>query len=93
MNTPKGNSPSEHHLHRRSWDDYQFWISTDRKQLQRVNELIRDCQRDPYSRIGKPEWLRHALSGLWSRRVDKEHRLVYEVIDGALAIIAARYHY
>lgn len=76
-----------------AWDDYQFWISTDRKLLERVNELVRDCQRDPYSGIGKPERLRHALSGLWSRRIDKEHRLVYEVIDGALVIIAARYHY
>jgi toxin YoeB len=76
-----------------AWDDYQFWVSTDKKQLKRINNLLDECRRDPYSGIGKPERLRNALSGLWSRRIDKEHRLVYEVIDGTVIIIAARYHY
>ncbi|GAA4474204.1 Txe/YoeB family addiction module toxin [Rhodococcus olei] len=75
------------------WDDYTHWSVTDRKKLKRINDLIEDCKRDPYSGIGKPEPLKYAMQGYWSRRIDEEHRLVYEVADGSLVIIAARYHY
>lgn len=76
-----------------AWDDYTHWASTDRKMLIRINKLINDCKRDPFAGIGKPEPLKFALQGAWSRRINEEHRLVYEVIDGVLVIIAARYHY
>lgn len=75
------------------WDDYTHWADNDRRLVKRINALIKDCLRDPYSGIGKPEPLKYALSGLWSRRITDEHRLVYEVLDGALVIHQARYHY
>lgn len=76
------------------WQDYQHWIAKDRATLKRVNTLIEAALRDPYAGIGKPEPLKHALAGMWSRRIDSEHRLVYEVVDEAYLVIAqARYHY
>lgn len=77
----------------RSWEDYLYWQHNDRRVLRRVNELIRDIGREPFRGIGKPEPLRHQLQGLWSRRIDAEHRLVYEVTDDEIRIIACRYHY
>ncbi|MFB1486084.1 MULTISPECIES: Txe/YoeB family addiction module toxin [unclassified Thiocapsa] len=77
----------------RAWEDYLYWQTQDRKTLNRINQLIRDCQRDPFSGIGKPEALKHALAGYWSRRITDEHRLVYKVIDDALLIAQARFHY
>ena len=77
----------------RAWEDYLHWQQTDRKMLQRVNLLIRDIQRDPYSGLGKPEPLKHQFSGFWSRRIDDEHRLVYTFIDAELIIVQCRYHY
>lgn len=75
------------------WEDYTFWVETDRVMLKRVNRLIEAALRDPTSGIGKPEPLRHLLSGAWSRRITDEHRLVY-LIDGEdLVILQARYHY
>lgn len=76
-----------------AWDDYLFWQRTDRKLLKRINDLIREITRTPYEGTGKPEPLRHALAGYWSRRIDDEHRLVYKVDDGAVPIALARYHY
>ena len=76
-----------------AWDDYQYWLRTDKKLLKRLNSLIRDIQRSPYEGIGKPEPLKHGLSGYWSRRVTDEHRIVYKVDDDALFIAQARYHY
>ena len=76
-----------------AWRDYLFWQRTDRKVLKRDNELIRDAARSPSQGIGKPEPLRHELRGCWSRRIDSEHRLVYEVREGQIRIIACRYHY
>lgn len=79
--------------HPSAWEDYVYWQQNDRKILARINDLIRDCQRNPRSGIGKPEPLKHALSGYWSRRINEEHRLVY-TIDGKTLIIAqCRYHY
>ena len=76
-----------------AWDDYQYWIKTDKKILKRVNALIQDLQRSPFSGIGKPEPLKHGLSGYWSRRINDEHRIVYTVKDDFIFIAQARYHY
>ena len=76
-----------------AWDDYLYWQAHDPKLLKRVNELIRECARTPFTGIGKPEPLRGALSGWWSRRIDREHRLVYRVSDESLLIAQCRYHY
>lgn len=76
-----------------SWSDYLYWQQTDKKMLKRVNELIKDIQRSPLAGIGKPEPLKHNLSGFWSRRVDTEHRLVYQVAEDRLLIASCRYHY
>jgi toxin YoeB len=77
----------------RSWEDYLYWQKTDRKMLERINTLIREIARDPFSGIGKPEPLKNALSGWWSRRIDGEHRIVYKVSGGGLWILQVRYHY
>ena len=77
----------------RAWEQYCYWQKQDRKTLKRINALIKDAQREPYSGIGKPEALRENLSGWWSRRIDDEHRLVYRVKDGVLVIIACKGHY
>ncbi len=75
------------------WEDYQHWAQTDRATLKRINRLIDDTLRDPFTGIGKPEQLRHVLSGAWSRRITEEHRLVYLVDGDDLVILQARYHY
>lgn len=76
-----------------AWEDYLYWQRNDRQILKRVNELIEQTMRDPFSGIGKPEPLRHALAGYWSRRITEEHRLVYRVEKEALLIAQVRYHY
>jgi toxin YoeB len=76
-----------------AWDDYVRWQAEDRKVLKRINELIKDIQRNGNQGIGKPEALRHEFSGYWSRRITHEHRLVYRIADGELRIVACRYHY
>ena len=75
------------------WDDYVYWQQTDRAMLKRINRLIDDTLRNPFEGIGKPEQLRHALAGLWSRRIDEEHRLVYLVDAEDLIVVQVRYHY
>ncbi len=75
------------------WDDYQFWMATDRATLKRINRLIEESLREPFEGIGKPEPLRHMLAGCWSRRIDEEHRLVYLVDGEDLVILQARFHY
>ncbi|MCU1600852.1 MAG: toxin RelK [Frankiales bacterium] len=75
------------------WQDYQHWVQTDRATLKRLNRLIEDALRDPYAGIGKPEQLRHALAGSWSRRITEEHRLVYLVDGDDLVVLQARYRY
>ena len=76
-----------------SWADYIYWQKNDKKLLRKINELIKDIQRTPFEGIGKPEPLRYQLQGCWSRRIDQEHRIVYEVEDGLIRIIACRFHY
>jgi toxin YoeB len=76
-----------------SREDYLSWQSEDKKILKKINALIKDIQRIPYEGIGNPEPLKYDLSGLWSRRIDREHRLVYQVINKELFIYSCRYHY
>ena len=76
-----------------SWEDYISWQSEDRKMLKKINELIKDIQRTPNTGLGKPEALKYDLTGYWSRRIDREHRLVYQVIGEEILIYSCRYHY
>lgn len=76
-----------------AWDDYLFWQQNDKKILQRINALIKDTRRNPFEGIGKPEPLKHALSGYWSRRITDEHRFVYKVSEDTIEIALLRYHY
>ena len=77
----------------RAWEDYLYWQKTDKRMLNKVNELIRDIDRNRYEGIGKPEQLRHALAGFWSRRINEEHRLVYRIDDDEILIAQLRLHY
>lgn len=76
-----------------SWDDYQFWQQNNKKLVTRINQLIKDIKRNPFEGIGKPEPLKYELQGCWSRRIDNEHRLVYEFSDNELRIVSCRFHY
>ena len=76
-----------------AWEDYLYWQKQDRKMVERINKLIREIQRDPFAGIGKPEPLKHALSGFWSRRITDEHRVVYRVEWDELRIAQLRFHY
>ena len=80
-------------FHPDAWDDYVYWQKIDKQILRRINTLLKECERTPFSGIGKPEPLKGNLQGYWSRRIDEEHRLVYSFEDGKLTIIACRYHY
>jgi len=77
----------------KAWGDYLYWQKNDKKILKRINALIKEIQRNPCEGIGKPEPLKHSLSGYWSRRIDDEHRIVYKVSDESLLIAQLRYHY
>ena len=76
-----------------AWQDYLYWQKTDKKNLKRINELIKDIQKNKYEGIGKPEALKHNLSGYWSRRITTEHRIVYKIEDNSILIALLRYHY
>ena len=76
-----------------AWSDYLYWQDTDKKMLQKINELIKVIMRTPFQGIGKPEPLRHQLKGFWSRRIDLSNRLVYEVRAKEVVVISCRYHY
>ena len=76
-----------------AWEDFRFWLATDRKTARRITRLIAEIQRNPFSGIGKPEPLKGELSGYWSRRINDEHRLVYRVGDDEVKILKARYRY
>jgi len=76
-----------------AWDDHLYWQKQDRRMVDRINKLIAETSRDPFEGIGKPEPLKHALAGFWSRRISDEHRMVYRVDNGALLIAQLRYHY
>lgn len=76
-----------------AWDDYLYWQATDKKILKRINTLIKEIQRHPFEGIGEPEPLKHQWAGYWSRRIDREHRLVYKASDNLLFLVQCRYHY
>ncbi len=80
-------------FHEGAWEEYLHWQKTDKAVLEKINYLIRDIQRRPFKGIGKPEPLRHELTGSWSRRITKEHRLVYSVGSDEITILQCRYHY
>lgn len=77
----------------RAWEDYLYWQETDRRLVARINLLIREIQREPFSGLGKPEPLKHAFQGYWSRRINDEHRIVYRIQDDSVLIAQLRYHY
>jgi len=76
-----------------AWEDYVYWPTEDKKTLKKINALIKDIQRTPYEGIGKPEPLKFDLAGFWSRRIDLEHRLVYQVENSEILIYSCRFHY
>lgn len=76
-----------------AWEDYLWWQQHDKKMIRKINKLIKEIMRDPFTGPGKPEPLKHDFAGLWSRRIDREHRLVYDTTDHEVRIYACRYHY
>ncbi|HES75739.1 MAG TPA: Txe/YoeB family addiction module toxin [bacterium] len=76
-----------------AWDDYLYWQKQDKRMVERINKLIQETQREPFAGIGKPEALKHALAGFWSRRITDEHRVVYRIEEDALLIAQLRFHY
>jgi len=76
-----------------AFDDFQAWAVEDKKIFSKIGALIKDISRDPFQGLGKPEPLRHELSGYWSRRISEEHRLVYKFESGTMYILSCRYHY
>jgi toxin YoeB len=76
-----------------AWEDYLYWQSIDKKTLKRMNLLINDILRHPHEGIGDPEPLKHNWTGYWSRRIDREHRIVYKATEDALYIVQCRFHY
>ena len=76
-----------------SWEDYQYWLNTDKKVISRINELLKDISRSPFSGLGKPEPLKYKYRGFWSRRIDAEHRLIYQVKNDEVLIAKCRFHY
>ena len=80
-------------FHQTAWEDYLYWLAQDKKLVKRINLLIKDIERSPYEGIGKPEALKHNLSGWWSRRITDEHRMVYRVKEDELHMVSLRYHY
>jgi len=77
----------------KAWEDYLYWQQTDKQLVKKINQLIKDISRNPFDGLGKPEPLKHELSGFWSRRITDEHRLVYEVYENAVGIVSCRFHY
>jgi toxin YoeB len=76
-----------------AWEDYLYWQEQDKRMVERINKLIREVRRDPFAGIGKPEALKHALSGFWSRRITDEHRMVYRAEGDTPQIAQLRFHY
>lgn len=76
-----------------SWEDYLFWQKTNKKYLKKINDLLKAISRSPYSALGKPEPLKHKYKGLWSRRIDSEHRLIYKINEDEIHILKCRFHY
>ena len=75
------------------WEDYLYWQNQDKHMVERINKLIQETQREPFTGIGKPEPLKHALSGFWSRRITDEHRMVYRLVGDALFLAQLRFNY
>jgi toxin YoeB len=80
-------------FHPKGWEDYLYWQTADKAMLRKVNALIRECLRHPFEGTGKPEQLKSDLAGFWSRRIDREHRLVYRVTETAIEVAQCRHHY
>ena len=76
-----------------AWEHYLYWAETDRKAFKKINRLIENTRRTPFEGVGKPEALRGNLSGFWSRRIDREHRLVYRIIEETVEVASCRFHY
>ena len=76
-----------------AWDEYSHWQQKNQLMVQKINSLLKEIIRDPTKGSGKPELLKHDLSGFWSRRIDQEHRIIYRVLDDEIRIISCRYHY
>ena len=76
-----------------AWEDDLYWQKMDKKIVKKINGFIKEIQRTPFEGTGKPEPLRFDLAGYWSRRIDREHRLVYQVVDNQILIYACRFHY
>ena len=76
-----------------SWEDYLYWQKTNKKTLKKINDLLKDISRNPFSGIGKSELLKHKYQGFWSRRINEEHRLIYRVKDNEIHIAKCRFHY
>ena len=76
-----------------AWEDYLYWQTQDKKTLKRINQLLKDIDRNGYEGIGKPEPLKYELQGFWSRRIDDEHRLVYRINEDRIKIVSCRLHY
>ena len=76
-----------------AWEDYLYWQAQDKKTLRRINALLKEIMRTPFDGTGKPEALKHALAGYWSRRIDEEHRLVYKALPEEMWIVQLRYNY
>ena len=76
-----------------AWQDYLYWQETDKKTVKKINELIKDIARSPFQGLGKPEPLKHAFSGFWSRRISQEHRIIYRLEGDVIEIAQLRYHY
>jgi toxin YoeB len=76
-----------------SWEDYLYWQKNDKRILGKINDLLKDISRRPFDGIGKPEALKYKYKGLWSRRIDGEHRLIYQVRDEEILIVKCRFHY
>ncbi|MEO7215974.1 Txe/YoeB family addiction module toxin [Mucilaginibacter sp.] len=76
-----------------AWEDYLYWQNTDKAVLKKINSLVKEIERAPFEGSGKPDPLRHNLAGWWSRRINLEHRIVYQIDGGAIVILQCRYHY
>ena len=76
-----------------SWEDYLYWLKTDKKILEKINDLIKDIKRNPFNGLGKPEPLKHKYKGYWSRRITDEHRLIYQIKGDEILILKCRFHY
>ena len=76
-----------------AWDDYLYWQKVDKKIVKKINKLIKEIQRTPFEGTGRPEKLRYDLAGYWSRRIDQEHRLVYQIDNDQILVYSCRFHY